>query len=55
MCHIGAKGFLDLNINEAVIDKNIKFSRNCPKFHIFTKIVIFKVQLELFRPTASSL
>ena len=23
--------------------QNIKFSRNCPKFHIFTKIVIFKV------------
>ena len=34
---------------------NIKFSRNCPKFHIFTKIVIFQVYLQLFRPTASSL
>ena len=35
--------------------QNIKFSRNCPKFHIFSKIVIFKVYLQLFRPTASSL
>ena len=35
--------------------QNINFSRNCPKFHIFTKIVIFQVYLQLFRPTASSL
>ena len=35
--------------------QNIKFSRYCPKFHIFTKIVIFQVYLHLFRPTASSL
>ena len=35
--------------------KNIKFSRYCPKFHIFTKIVIFQVYLQLFRPTTSSL
>ena len=41
MCHICAKGFLDSKFNQTVIDKNIKFSRNCPKFHIFTKIVIF--------------
>ena len=27
----------------------------CPKFHIFTNIVIFQVFLQLFRPTASSL
>ena len=27
----------------------------CPKFHIFKKIVIFTVYLELFRPTACSL
>ena len=35
--------------------QNIKFSRNCPKFHKFTQIVIFKVYLHLFRSTASSL
>ena len=43
MCHICAKGFLGSNFKQAVIDKIIKFSRNCPKFHIFTKIVMFKV------------
>ena len=32
--------------------QNIRLSRNCPKFHIFTKIVILKVYLQLFRPTA---
>ena len=31
--------------------QNIKFSRNCLKFNIFTKIVIFQVYLQLFRPT----
>ena len=35
--------------------QNIKFSRYCPKFHIFTNIVIFQVYLQLFRTTASSL
>ena len=35
--------------------QNVKFSRYCPKFHIFTKIVIFQVFLTLFRPNASSL
>ena len=35
--------------------QNIKFSRYCPKFHIFTNIAIFQVYLQLFRPTASSL
>ena len=35
--------------------QNTKFSRYCPKFHIFTKIVIFQAYLQLFRPTASSL
>ena len=34
---------------------NFNFSRYCPKFHIFTNIVIFQVYLQLFRPTASSL
>ena len=33
--------------------QNIKFSRYCPKFHIFTNIVIFQVYLQLFRTTAS--
>ena len=41
-------------INE-LSEQNIKFSRYCPKFHIFTKIVIFQVYLQLFRTTASSL
>ena len=35
--------------------QNIKFSRYCSKFHIFIKIVIFQVYLQLFRPTASAL
>ena len=35
--------------------QNIKFSRYCPKFHIFTNIVILQVYLQLFRTTASSL
>ena len=35
--------------------QNINFSRYCPKFHIFIKIVIFQIYLQLFRPTASSL
>ena len=44
MSHICAKGFLDSTFDYAVIEKNFKFSRNCPKFHRFTKIVgvIFK-------------
>ena len=50
MRHIAAKEVLDSNFNEVVI--NIKFSRNCHKFHILTKIVILKVHLDLFRPTA---
>ena len=35
--------------------QNIKFSRYCPKFPIFTNFVIFQVFLQLLRPTASSL
>ena len=35
--------------------QNIKFSRYCPKFHIFTNFVNFQVYLQLFKPTASSL
>ena len=54
MCHISAKGFLDSNLNEAVIDKISNFQK-LPQFHIFTKIIIFKVKWELFRPAASTL
>ena len=35
--------------------QNIKFSRYCPKFHIFGNIVNFQVYLQLFRTTASTL
>ena len=35
--------------------QNINFSWNCPKFHILTKILILKVKLDFFRPTASTL
>ena len=34
--------------NLAVIENNIDFSRNCPKFHLFTKMVIFESILEFF-------
>ena len=40
MHHIYAKGFLDSNFNQAVIDKISSFHENCPKFHILTKIII---------------
>ena len=36
-CHIYAKGFLDLTFDQT-FSQNIKFPRNCPKFHIFRKI-----------------
>ena len=35
--------------------QNINLLWYCTKFHIFTKIVIFQVYLQLFRSTASSL
>ena len=41
MCHVCSKQFLDLNFDYVVIDKNINFSQNCPKFNIFIKIVFF--------------
>ena len=41
MPHICAKGFLDSNFNQAVIDKISNFHKIVPKFHILTKIVIF--------------
>ena len=52
MGHICAQGFSESNFNWAVIDQISIFSRNCPKFHIFIKIIIFKVQFDFFRPTA---
>ena len=39
MCHIYAKGLCELWLSSYW--QNINFSRNCPKFHIFTKIVSF--------------
>ena len=36
MCHMCEKGFLDSNFNKQLPIK-FKFSRNFPKFHIFTK------------------
>ena len=38
MCHIGAKGFLDLNINEAVIDKISNFHEIAPNFTYSQKL-----------------
>ena len=35
--------------------QNIKVSRYCPKFPIFTNFAIFQVYLQLLRPTASYL
>ena len=55
MCHTCAKERLNSRFSLAVIDKISFFLRYCPKFHIFTKTVIFQVYLQLFRPTASSL
>ena len=57
MSNVCKKQFLDSNFNKAVHWQNIDFSRNCPKFHIFTtkNDVILKVLLEFFRPTASKL
>ena len=53
MCHTCAKDF-KFELQLSSYWQNIKFSRYCPKFHIFTKIVIFQVYLRLLRPTASS-
>ena len=61
-------GFRDAQLRSVTLRKSISWNLapeekiilfppawNCPKFHIFTKIVIFQVYLQLFRPTASSL
>ena len=42
MCYICAKGVLDSKFSYAVIDKISNFHDSCPKFYIFTKIVVFK-------------
>ena len=59
MCHSCLKGFLDLNFNQTGMDKMSIFSRNCPKFHIFTqkkkKNVIVEVSLVKDRPMVSTL
>ena len=52
MCHTCAKEFLNSGVNQAVIDKISNFHDIAPNF---TKIVIFQVYLQFFRPTASSL
>ena len=45
-----AKEFFKFELQLSSYWQNIKFSGYYPKFHIFTKIVIFKVYLPLFRP-----
>ena len=55
MSHITCKRIFRCELQLSSYWQGIKFSRNCSKFHIFTKIVIFKVQLETNRPTASTL
>ena len=42
-CHICAKGFLDSNFDEAVIDKISNFNELAPNFTYSQKLVIFKV------------
>ena len=41
--HICAKELLNLNFNEAVIDKISNFHEIAPNLHIFTIVVILKV------------
>ena len=42
MNHECAEGFLDSNFNEAGFDKILNFQENCPKFYIFTNILVFR-------------
>ena len=42
MCHTCAKEFVRFELQFSSYWQNIKFSRYCPKFHIFTKNVIFQ-------------
>ena len=55
MYHTCAKEFFKFELQWSSYWQNINFSRYCPKFHIFTKIVIFQVYLQFLRLTASSL
>ena len=55
MCHTCAKEFLHFELQSSSYWQNIKFSWNCPRFHIFSKIIFLKVFLQLFRPTVSFL
>ena len=55
MCHTCAKECFKFKLWLSSYWQNINFSRYCPKFHIFTNMVIFQVFLQLLRPTASSL
>ena len=57
MCHTLCKRIFEFELQSSASSywQKIKFSQYCPKFHIFAKIVIFQVYLQLFRPTASSL
>ena len=55
MCHIYAKGFLDSNFNQAVIDKISNCQEIAPNVTYSQQIVILKVRFNSFRPTAFSL
>ena len=55
MFHTCANEFFKFELQLSSYWQSIKFSRYCPKFHIFTKIVIFQVYLQLFRLTTSPL
>ena len=46
ICHICAKGSLNLNFDQTVIDKISNFPKNCPKFSHIYKILILKLSLE---------
>ena len=42
------KGIFKFELQLSSYWQNINFSRNCPKFHIFTKIIIFQVSFPNF-------
>ena len=51
-CHVCAKGFLDSNFNEAVIDKVSNFHEIAPKFTYSQKSYFLSTIGFFFRPTA---
>ena len=51
MCHICAKGFLDSNFNQAVIDKISNFQDIDPDFTYSQKSYFLKFNWNFFRPT----